>query len=208
MGCMETRNDPKTRFAADTAAHQMTVLLDQGLYRHLRFADPSTNFSWFEIITVPGLLTINGDMGTFTFSREEDMFGFFCRADGGINDYYWTEKLLAGDQPAKAYSAKVFAATIRQDAEGQLDDAEADSEQRTAALAELEAEVLSVASDGEHEALRALDGFSHDLLDFTDAWDHDFTEYSFRYLWSLHAIVHAIAAYTSRVESPKALAAA
>ncbi|HEX9229896.1 MAG TPA: hypothetical protein VF885_25135 [Arthrobacter sp.] len=205
---METRTDPKTRFAADTTSHQLTVLLDQGLYRHLRFADPASRTSWFEIITVPGLLTINGDMGTFTFSREADMFGFFRRADGGINDYYWTEKLLAGDQPAKAYSAKVFAATIRQDAEGQLDDAEADGGQRAAALAELEEAVLSVASEGEHEAYRALAGFSHDLLDFTDAWEHDFTEYSFRYLWSLHAIVHGIAEYTGRTESAKVLAAA
>lgn len=205
---METRTDPKSRFADDTAAHQLTVLLDQGLYRHLRFADPASRNTWFEIITVPGLLTINGDMGTFTFSREADMFGFFRRADGGINDYYWTEKLLAGDQPAKAYSDKIFAATIRQDAEGQLDDAEVDGEQRAAALAELEEEVLSVASEGEHEAFRALAGFSNDLLDFTDAWEHDFTEYSFRYLWSLHAIFHGIAEHTARTESMTVLAAA
>lgn len=207
MGCMETRIDPKTRFAADTAGHQMAVLLDRGLYRHLRFADPASRISWFEIITVPGLLTINGDMGTFTFAREQDMFGFFRRPDGGINDYYWTEKLLAGDQPAKAYSAKVFTEKILQDAESQLDDAEADSDQRTAALAELQEDVLSVADDGEHEASRALAGFSHDLLDFTDAWEHDFTEYGFRYLWNLHAIVHAIAEYAAQ-EPAMELAAA
>lgn len=195
MTPMETRTDPKARFVSDTVSHRLTVLLDQGLYRHLRFAEPGSSFSWFEIITVPGLLTINGDMGTFTFSREEDMFGFFRRADGSINDHYWAEKLLAGDQPAKTYSAQTFIDTIRQDAEGQLDDAEVEGTQRSAALAELQDEVLACASDGEHEARRALDSFTHVLLDFTDAWEYDFSEYSFRFLWSLHAIVHGINQY-------------
>lgn len=205
---METHNDPKTRFATDTAGHLMTVLLDHGLYRHLRFASPASSISWFEIITTPGLLTINGDMGTFTFSREADMFQFFHHSDGGINDYYWTEKLLASDQPAKSFSASVFTETIRQDAEGQLDDAEVEGDQRTAALAELQDEVLASASEGEHEALRALDSFASDLLDFTDAWEHDFTEYSFRYLWNLHAIVHGIAEYRARLNESVQLAAA
>lgn len=98
---METSIDPKTRFADDTSAHRMTVLLDQGLYRHLRFAAPANSFSWFEIITVPGLLTINGDMGTFTFARERDMLPLFRRADGSINDYYWTEKLHAATSPPR-----------------------------------------------------------------------------------------------------------
>lgn len=193
MGSMEA-NDPKARYAADTASHRMTVLLDNGAYRHLRFADPSTRTSWFEIITTPGLLTINGDMGTLTFARLEDMFTFFRRADGGINDYYWTEKLVASDAPAKAYSARAFTQAILEDATGQLDDAEVDGDRRTAALAELQEDVLSCADD-EHEARRALDSFTHELLDFTDAWEHDFTEYGFRYLWNLHAVVDAISRY-------------
>jgi hypothetical protein len=208
MGRMETHNDPKTRFADDTAAHRMTVLLDQGLYRHLRFADPAGSFSWFEIITVPGLLTINGDMGTFTFAREKDMFPLFRRADGGINAHYWAEKIIASSDPAKAYAAKVFTETILQDAESQLDDAEVEADQRTSALAELQEEVLSVADEGEHEASRALSDFSHELLDFTDAWEHDFTEYGLRYLWNLHAIVHGITEYTAQKVSAEVPAAA
>ncbi|MET1086886.1 MAG: hypothetical protein ABWY04_07175 [Arthrobacter sp.] len=190
---METP-DPKSRYATDTSGHQMAVLLDTGLYRHLRFADPTTRTSWFEIITTPGLLTINGDMGTFTFSRAKDMFQFFRGTNGAINDYYWTEKLLASDQPAKSYSAKAFTTAILGDATGQLDDAEVDGDQRTAALAELQEDVLAYASD-EHEARQALDSFSHDLLDFTEAWEHDFNEYSFRYLWNLYAIVDGISQY-------------
>ena len=185
----------------------MTVLLDQGLYRHVRFADPASRTSWFEIIAVPGLLTINGDMGTFTFSRDEDMFPFFRRTDGGINAHYWAEKIIASSDPAKACSAKVFTESIRQDAEDQLDDADVDGEQRTAALAELQDDVLSVADEGEHEAFRALSDFSHGLLDVTDAWDQDFTEYSFRYLWNLHAIVHGINEYDGQAAALKGVLA-
>lgn len=205
MTCMELRTDPKTRYDADTAGHEMTVLLDQGLYRHLRFRRPEASEFWFEIITSPGLLTINGDMGTFTFSRLEDMFQFFRRHDGGINDYYWHEKLLASDKPAKTYSASLFIKRILEDATGQLDDAEAEGEQRTAALAELKESILDCAAD-EHEATAALNNFSHDLLDFTDAWEHDFTEYSLHFLWNLHAIADGITRYDTHQAAQQAAA--
>ncbi|WP_050767215.1 hypothetical protein [Pseudarthrobacter chlorophenolicus] len=204
---METRVDPKASFSADTAGHQMTVLLDQGTYRHLRFRRPTSSESWFEIVTSPGLLTINGDMGTFTFSRLDDMFQFFRRADGGINDYYWHEKLLASDSPAKPYSPDAFTRRVLEDAVGQLDDAEVEGEQRSEALAELQDSVLEWAED-EHEATSALAGFSHDLFDFADALgEHDFTDYSFHFLWNLHAIVHGISQYDAARASEEPVAA-
>lgn len=193
MRRMETRNDPKSRFAADTAGHQMTVLLDQGLYRHLRFAKPGNSIGWYELITTPNLLTINGDMGTYMFSRMEDMFHFFGRADGSINPDYWAEKIHASSDPAAVYSAKVFTDTIRDAAIDQLDDV--DEQLHGQALAELEEEVLAYAAEGEDEARSALDRFGHDLLEFTDTWEYNFTDHSFRYLWNLHAIVHGIARY-------------
>jgi hypothetical protein len=193
MRRMETRNDPKTRFASDTAGHQMTVLLDQGLYRHLRFARPDSSICWFELITTPNLLTINGDMGTFMFSRLEDMFRFFQRADGDINPSYWGEKIHASSDPVSIYSAKVFTDTIRDAAIDQLDDV--DESLHGEALAALEEEVLSYAPAGEQEARNALDRFGHELLEFSDTWEYDFTDYSFRYLWNLYAIVHGIARY-------------
>lgn len=207
MPCMEIRNDPKTRFSTDTAGHQMTVLLDQGLYRHLRFSRPGSSECWFEIVTSPNLLTINGDMGTFTFTRLEDMFQFFRRPDGQINDHYWYEKLLASDQPAKGYSAKRFTQRILEDATEQLDDAEADAQQRAEALSELQEGILAWAED-EREAADALDRFSHDLLNFEDAWEqHNFTEYSFHFLWNLHAIVDGITSYDAQSAGAAAAAA-
>ncbi|GAA4034052.1 hypothetical protein GCM10023063_17480 [Arthrobacter methylotrophus] len=190
---METRNDPKSHFAADTAGHQMTVLLDQGLYRHLRFATPGNSIGWYELITTPNLLTINGDMGTFMFSRMEDMLRFFERPDGSINPGYWAEKIHASSGPAAVYSAKVFTDTVRDAAIDQLDGV--DEALHGQALSVLEEEVLNYAAEGEEEARSALDRFSHDLLELTDTWEYNFTNHSFRYLWNLHAIVRGITRY-------------
>jgi hypothetical protein len=106
------------RFAGDTAGHQMIVKHDDGLYRHLRFMHhhlcndavmrPGPSHYWFDLVTWPGTLTINGDCGTFVFSRVTDMFEFF-RSKYGINPQYWAEKLQAPDpRGAKKYSEDVF----------------------------------------------------------------------------------------------------
>lgn len=203
---METRLDPKARFVEDTANHQMTILLDQGLYRHLRFKAPGTSFEWFEIVTVPGLLTINGDMGTFSFSRLDDMFQFFKRADGGINAHYWTQKCTAYSDSVREYSPRLFRQVITEAATEQLDDVEEALGRE--ALSALQGDVLRHAEAGEEEARAALDGFDNDVLEFSDSWEYDFRDYNFRYLWCLHAIVHGIGQYTARAQQPELASAA
>jgi hypothetical protein len=95
------------RFAADVRGHKLTVLHEDGLYRHLRFQKPGTHFYWFDLITWPGCLAINGDMEGYTFSRVEDMFTFFRASSGWnsktINPQYWAEKLRAASR-VKQYS--------------------------------------------------------------------------------------------------------
>lgn len=85
----------KRNFPLNVAKFEMTVLHDDGMYRHLRFANPENNNCWFQIVHTPGQLTISGDMGCFTFSRKMDMFQFF-NADAGreINPDYWIQKLF------------------------------------------------------------------------------------------------------------------
>lgn len=95
------------RFQSETATHQMTVLHDDGLYRHIRFSSPESSFCWFDLITWPGNLAIKGDMGAFMFARDPDMFAFF-RAKAGwnmgrINPDYWAEKLPGGRDSAREY---------------------------------------------------------------------------------------------------------
>ncbi|AGL13847.1 hypothetical protein [Actinoplanes sp. N902-109] len=99
-------------FAVDTAKHELTVLLDQGLYRHLRCANPATGIGWFEIVTWPGSLAVRGDMDAgYVFHRIDDMFEFFRRNgnEQGINPSYWAEKLDHGPQAGtKRYDQDSF----------------------------------------------------------------------------------------------------
>lgn len=86
-----------TWFLKDVAKHEMQVLRDDGVYRHIRFKKPDTGCMHFDLITWPGRLCYTGDMGTFVFSRLPDMFEFFKteqREDGSfrIDRGYWAEK--------------------------------------------------------------------------------------------------------------------
>lgn len=84
-------------FVLDAHAHTMTVLRDDGPYRHLRFATPGTRMYAYDLITWPGSLCFQGDYGTWVFSRQEDMFAFFAQDTGDINPGYWAEKVTAGN---------------------------------------------------------------------------------------------------------------
>src|ERR1051326_8204576 len=64
-------------FLRNVKAHEMTVLRDEGVDRHLRFKAPNTSNQYFDLITWRGSLCFTGDMGTFVFSRIPDMFEFF-----------------------------------------------------------------------------------------------------------------------------------
>ncbi|HEY6115445.1 MAG TPA: hypothetical protein VI172_05755 [Candidatus Dormibacteraeota bacterium] len=106
------------RFARDTARHEMTVLHDDGLYRHLRFSSNPRGYGeyWFDLITWPGCLTVRGDYGDgYTFTRERDMLPFF-RADRrwGINPHYWAQKLDGHRASAKSYSEDAFRQVVRE----------------------------------------------------------------------------------------------
>lgn len=85
---MHPYDDVRARVVADLETHEMHVLHDDGLYRHIRFKRPGTLMYHFDLITWPGVLAVNGDMGSYMFSRVTDMFTFFTgslpgRADRG-----------------------------------------------------------------------------------------------------------------------------
>lgn len=107
------------KFLKDVESHVIEVIRDDGLYRHIRFRRPGTMCMHFDLITWPGYLCYCGDMGTYVFSRLEDMFEFF-RTDReyaqrrgyqlGINPGYWSEKLQAVDGNRRNGSAMEFSA--------------------------------------------------------------------------------------------------
>lgn len=145
------------RFARDTATHEMKVLHQDGLYRHLRFQPRQHGFYWFDLITVPYGLIFRGDGESYVFAIDatEDMFVLFRKTSykGSINPGYWSEKLRSNREAATSYSEKLFEEEVARD----LETAEEDYPGITAAWAEHLEDEFNV--EYEEEARRALDEF-------------------------------------------------
>lgn len=102
--------------------HELKIVHDDGLYKHLVMR---TKDSWawaWEIVTWPGSLAIRGDIGRkLVFTRENDMLAWFGGRyvgrhyeDGSprINPSYWAEKTGVMDS-LQRYSPKVFGSAAR-----------------------------------------------------------------------------------------------
>jgi len=190
------------RFARETTAHEMTALLDQGLHRHLRFAQPDGNGYWFELVTWPHKLTINGSVGTYVFSVEaEDLFEWIRSSswNGGPNPTYWDEKAIASREDIIQFSSALFEKEVAEElAEGEKDwpGVTADWKERTEGwCAEWETE-------SEYGARLAVRDFSYlpedatgEPFQFSDATEWKLRDYDWKYLWSCHAIVDGILRY-------------
>lgn len=191
----QNREDALARFKSDTADHEMKILMDNGIYRHLRFQNPQSGNYWFEVVTWPGALAIRGEMDDFMFQRLTDMFEFF-RRDGiccdSINPHYWAEKVIAGRTMDFDRDLVIeglidqLSDSITKDDVGKL-------------RQELEEENIDSPND------------VHDLMnnfEFTDLagnkhsfyYDFEFQvkDFTFHYLWCCHAIVDAIRRYDER----------
>lgn len=62
--------------------------------------------------------------------------------------------------------------------------------------------VIAQSGDDAESARRAMSEFWHDEHQFSDVWETDLTDYTHRFLWCLHAIVHAIASYDAAKAAP------
>jgi hypothetical protein len=99
--------------AARFAGHEMTVLHDDGLYRHLRFEGTAESSLGrypsypFELITWPyNLVVKSGWTFHFDIDATPDMFNLFRKTalSGQINPGYWSEKVRAGRDEVEDYS--------------------------------------------------------------------------------------------------------
>jgi hypothetical protein len=189
-------------FYSDISAHEMTVLHDDGLYRHLRFRRPDTGMYWFDIITWPGCLTLNGDMGSYTFRREPDMINdFFGSRVDDINPGYWAEKVvsaslndrgngLTGWDPDRFTQCVTEAFWDYADTRGGPLTATADR-----LWSHIESDVLAYADD-EHEAMLAVRDFEFMAPDernrtefvFTDSFEWATHDFNHRFLWNCFAV--------------------
>lgn len=188
------------RFAKDVADHRMTVLHDDGLYRHLRFTRPGTGLYWFEITTWPGSLAIRGDMGSFMFSRLPDMFEFF--GTGDINPGYWAEKTpnYGVDAAVRRYSPETFESTIKQLAKEFLDGRPG---WEAVPFYQLLQEDVLEHSQAHHEAVEAADRFVWEgQAVFSNIFGSDFRDYTPQFLWCCLALPFAIRHYQHEKGTP------
>lgn len=181
------------RFPNDVAAHELTVLHDGGLYRHLRFAQPGTTNLSFSIVTWPGRLCFCGDMGTFVFQRIEDMLEFFRHDAPNLG--YWAEKCVAQDREGvREYDAELLLAKARELADAATDELD------EAARAEFLDELLDQlgAAESEQDARQRLAEFESHGISFSDTWELSFEQFTYRFAWCCHALVWAIKVYDAK----------
>ncbi len=175
---------------ANTADHQLKIMHEDGLYRHLRFQKPGTGMWYWDLITWPGSLAIRGDIGEgFIFTRERDMLSFFDHGqpDGHINASYWAEKLDRGARSVREFSETLFREWLGkqpQDAGG--------------LPSTLLAQVDEVGST--ERAVELLDEYSIDWdVDEPESWK----DYNWHFLLALHAVLWGAKRYHRTCAWPK-----
>ncbi len=191
------------RFLKDVENHQLGIIRDDGVHRHLRFKNPKSGTYWFDLITWDGRLCISGDCGTYVFARSPDMFSFF--GDGNkyiepleINPQYWAQKIEATERNGghKEWSFKKFKECVKDDVDAVYGGLKDDENKRVTEKLwqDLERDVFSVA-DNEFTALQAIDNFENDDFEFDAFFDHDCNDWTHGYVWCCYAIVWGIRQY-------------
>lgn len=187
----------RQRYQSNAGSHTLTVLHEDGLYRHLRFNSPNS-FYWFDIITWPKGLTINGGMGTFTLKvDEDDVLALFLRS---ASPSYWQEKVYSTDRNDGHYGwlSDVFDEKVR----AAVDTWAADLDEDDAVLLRdrVDMEVLAY-SHSAGGAMLAVSTFSFGGRSFTGWGDWDCEGLSDRFMFNCFALRDAAGQYRSWKDS-------
>lgn len=89
----------KEEFLADRANSEIDVVRDDGTSRFIKIRNKSEvghQQNWYDIITWPGALTINGEHGTWVFSQDND-FNQTPNHRLYINAMHWERRIIARD---------------------------------------------------------------------------------------------------------------
>ena len=179
--------------------YKMHVLHDEGVFRTLEFKHNNGSDGHFVITTWPGHLCISGDMGTFVFSRIQDMIHFFSGAP--VNPGYWAEKVQSEDTRTSGVKSFCLGSFNEQMAEERkqflIDGAsqnEVDDAFSTLEFVEDEYSAVSFFRDFN------LEGFELD-------WEVSYDRGNFHYFFACYAINYACNLYLSEHPTPKEEAA-
>lgn len=204
----------RERFVHETREHDVKIVRDDGLYRHVRCQAPGTWIYGFDVVTWPGYLAIVGDAGDFVFSRIRDMFEFFAgeRSHDYVNPDYWIQKLQAPrPDGARVYSERALWSHLREWASYEAEYGGTYGEEWFYArdlLEALERELRYRDLYHEQDARQALRDVEDEVGEqvFGEAWEWDLRDYDWQFLWCCHAIVFAIKGYR-QIKGPEAQAA-
>lgn len=219
---MSNRQPTEETFLSDVSKHKMTVLLDNGVYRHLQFSSGSFN-QQFDIVTYPWHLVFSGDMGCYVFSRLDDMFAFFRtrpEEENGlhINTGYWGEKLeaIARHTGYHKYNPELARENVKRRVDEWIEESEISKEDAEELREHLDEEINY--EDGMHEAMRTISGFSHKVGEeaywaqdtrslakskspnfkefcFQDIYEWTWEDYTYHYVWCCYAVAYAVKSY-------------
>lgn len=184
-------------------------MLDSGLHRNLRVANPRSSAFHYSITTWPGYLCISGDMGCYVFQRIDDMFDFFRGAPGKINPGYWQEKVQAGAgfQGAGAITAEpdldAYDKRLMQYLDDFIDGLDPDVEEDAEKISEATEAVndfKNYRENSEWDCVSRINNWDSESaggMDLDDFWEgySGLQKFRFHYIWCCYAIVHAIALY-------------
>ena len=204
----------KEQFLQSVAEHEMTVVMDTDSgHRHLTFSKPKDSNQHFHINTWGEYLSFTGDMGSYVFSRNSDMFRFFRSDELAIQPSYWSEKCQAACQIGKIKKfdpvalqksidnrIKSLCLELEEDYENHGEDYDSLGS-FTAAVKEEMVEHFQCSELDEYRFISAIEGFESSIVpDLKLIFDGDYEwinaeSYTYHYQWCLYAIVWAIKQY-------------
>ena len=203
----------RTSFLSDVAEHQLTILKDDGVFRHMVLSKGSFEHR-FEITTWPQHLCISGDMGCYVFSRVQDMFSFFRQSgdDWGVNASYWEEKVLAECKTdgTREFDAKEADQRLEHFLQWFIEGLDPTNEEEAEAINSATNAVKEFTQNRENaewDVVYRLNNWDEEeaggmtLDDFWDGWKDPFT---YRFIWCCYAIVFAIRQYDEATQSKEA----
>lgn len=178
----------------NTAKHEVEIVHNDGLHRHLRFAEPGTRMWSMSVVTWPGFLATSGDIGSgFVFSRTSDMLEFFYtspskrREESGapsIDFRYWAEKIQGrGIRGVDEYSERDFLLHVKDFLNDEVECGEISPEEALRVLEE-----AAGRADNETSARSFLD--DKETIFGTDTWEWSFTEPDFQFVLACYSIWH------------------
>ena len=216
-----------TQFLKDIERHEMHILRDDGVYRHVRFKRQGSMCMHFDLVTWPGYLCYTGDMGTYVFTRLNDMFEFF-RRDTGERQYridfrYWAEKCEGADKGdgVQEFDVEAFRAAVKRQGARIIRShrarAKLSKDERRELWEQLQTDVLDLLDPRQEQvAFNRAYEFSYAKGSFLDPGHENFhleledfpscKRYSHRFLWCCHALAWGINVYDTAREAQKDVA--